>query len=455
MAETRESIHGQWSSRLVFILAAAGSAVGLGNVWRFPYVTGENGGGAFVLVYLACILLIGLPVMIAEILLGRRGRRSPINTMRYLAHEEGRHPAWQLLGWWGVLGGFLILSFYSVIAGWGVAYAVRMANGLFEGVTAEAAQGIFNALLDDPERLLAWHTVFMVLVGIVVSRGVRGGLEYAVLSLMPGLFLILLILIGYAVSTGHFDEAARYLFQPDFRQLTWDSVLAAMGQAFFTLSLGMGAIMIYGSYLPGQSSIAGTSGSVVLLDTLVAVLAGLAIFPIVFANGIDPAEGPGLAFVSLPLAFGTMPWGTFFGTLFFLLLTFAAWTSAISLMEPVVAYLVENRNISRVQATVWAAAVTWVVGLGSVLSFNYWSDLSVIGGLNIFELLEFLSFKIILPIGGLLIAIFAGWLMSQPATRDELALSSGGYAVWRFVIRYVAPSGIALVFIATLFKALS
>ena len=447
MIEQRKSIHGEWSSRLAFILAATGSAVGLGNIWRFPYVTGENGGGAFVLVYLLCIGLIGLPIMIAEVMLGRRGRQSPINTMRSLAEEEGRSSLWQFLGWAGVVSGFLILSFYSVIAGEAMAYIVRAASGMFNGITAQQATEILAALETDPERLLAWHTLFMSMTMVVVARGVQSGLEQAVRFLMPALFLMLLVLLGYAMSTGAFAEAMGFLFRPDFSKLTWGAVLIAMGQAFFSLSLGMGAIMVYGSYLPKHDSIIKTTTTIAAADTLVALLAGMVIFPIVISNGLQVSEGPGLVFKTLPLAFGQMWGGAFFGAVFFLLLSFAALTSAISLIEPAVAWMVENRGMSRTKAAVWAGVITWVLGLGTVLSFNLWSE-NKLFGMTFFDLLGFLTFNILLPLGGLCIAIFAAWFMRKSSSVDELAIGEGWvYQVWHILVRYVAPTAVIIVFL--------
>ncbi len=447
MPTQRTSIHGQWSNKLAFILAATGSAVGLGNIWKFPYVAGENGGGAFVLIYLLCVAVIGIPIMMSEVLLGRRGRQSPINTMRTLASEEGQHAYWRLLGWMGVLAGFLILSYYSVIAGWALSYVFRCAGGMFTGVTAAGVESIFTGLVSDPERLLAWHTIFVVMTTVVVARGVESGLESAVRFLMPALFVLLILLVGYAMSQGHFMEAVGFLFKPDFSKVTGQVVLVAMGQAFFTLSLGMGAIMIYGSYLPQDASIARTSVTVAVSDTLVAIIAGLAIFPIVFANGLPPAQGAGLIFKTLPIAFGQMPGGGFFGTLFFLLLVFAAWTSAISLIEPAVAWLVENHGYSRVHAAVTSAMVTWFIGLGTVFSFNIWADFRVFGR-NFFELMDYLTANIMLPLGGLLIAVFAGWLMSENSSRDELQLQDRhSYSIWHFLVRYVTPVGVMAVFL--------
>lgn len=449
VTESKVGLHGQWSSRWAFFLAATGSAVGLGNIWKFPYITGENGGGAFVVVYLLCIALIGLPIMMAEIMLGRRGRMSPINTMQHLAHVEGRHPAWKLLGYMGVLAGFLILSYYSVIAGWALAYVFRAASGVFSISTADGIQAMFGEFVGSPESLLGWHTIFMVMVGIVVSRGVSNGLEKAVRFLMPGLLLILLVLVGYALNTGSFQHGVNFLFTPDFSKLNTGSILTALGHAFFTLSLGMGAIMVYGSYLPKRVSITQVSLLIVIADTVVALLAGLAIFPVVFANGLEPAAGPSLIFQTLPLAFGQMPGGLFFGTLFFVLLVVAAWTSGISLIEPAVAWLVENLGHSRTYATVWAVFVTWVLGLATLLSFNKWAfSFNFFGEQKtngIFDILDLLTANFMLPVGGILIAIFAGWKMKESHSREELDGHRTTYELWLFVIKFISPVLVLLV----------
>lgn len=441
------SIHGMWSTRLAFILAATGSAVGLGNIWRFPYTAGEYGGGAFVLVYLFCVAVIGIPIMMAEIMLGRRGRRSPINTMRALAQQEGKHPAWQLLGWIGIVTGFLILSFYSVIAGWTMAYAVRSAGGVFLNIDAAGADAVFGALVGDAERLLAWHSIFMALCLLVVARGVASGLEKAVRFLMPALLALLVLMVIYSFSAGNFGQAASYMFAPDFSKLSGEAVLSAMGQAFFSLSLGMGAIMIYGSYLHSDASISSNSVIIAGMDSLVAILAGLAIFPIVFANGMQPEQGPGLVFKVLPIAFGQMPGGVLFSTLFFVLLVFAAWTSAISLLEPMVAWLVENLCLSRVRAAVLAGVSVWLLGIACLLSLNEWSGVTIFGK-GFLDLFDFLTANILLPVGGLLIAVFAGWVLSRGASVDELGMGEDmAYRLWLVLIRYVAPLAVALVFL--------
>lgn len=453
MPQRKQSIHGEWSNRWIFILAATGSAVGLGNIWKFPYITGENGGGAFVLVYLLCIAAIGIPIMMAEVLLGRRGRKSPINTMRDLAATEGVSKYWQYLGWSGVVAGFLILSYYSVIAGWALAYVEKAISGGFTGQTADQIGKLFEGFVENPGELLFWHSVFMLMTMFVVARGVKKGLEAAIRFLMPALFLLLIIMVGYAINTGAFTQGVAFLFEPNFSQLSWGAVLTAMGHAFFTLSLGMGAIMIYGSYMPHEASIAKTSIIVAGADTLVALLAGMAIFPIVFANGLEPGAGPGLVFVTLPIAFGQMPGGLFFGTVFFVLLTFAAWSSAISLIEPAVAWLVENRQWSRLKASILAGLITWVVGLGTVLSFNKWSELKLFGK-TFFDLLDYLTANIMLPLGGVFIAIFAAWIMSRQSTLDELSMGDhAGYKLWRVLVQFIAPIAVVIVFIQIILKS--
>ncbi|WP_152765426.1 sodium-dependent transporter [Alkalilimnicola sp. S0819] len=450
MAYQGKPIHAEWSSSFAFILAATGSAVGLGNIWKFPYIAGENGGGAFVLVYLACIAVIGIPVMMAETMLGRRSRQSPINGLASLADQENLSRRWSGLGWLGVAAGFLILSFYSVVAGWAVAYVFKMAAGTFTGMEGPAVDAVFGAMLAQWHVVLGWHTLFMVLCFLVVARGIRSGIEQAVRVLMPLLFLLLLLLVAYAYHLGDFGRGLSFMFTADFSALSGEAMLVALGHAFFTLSLGMGAIMVYGSYLPRRASIAGTTFLIAGADTLVALLSGLAIFPIVFATGLEASAGPGLLFQTLPYVFGQMPAGAFFGTLFFLLVSFAALTSGLSLLEPAVAYLVENRDWSRRKATAVLTFSIWALGLCSVFSLNLLADFYPLGFIEpledktLFDLFDGLSSNIMLPLGGLLIALFAGWRMHQASSRDELAMGRG-YRVWRFIVRYVSPVLIALV----------
>ena len=453
----------RWSSRITFILAATGSAVGLGNIWKFPYITGENGGGAFVLIYLFCIAAIGIPIMMAEIMLGRRGGNDPVTTMKLLAKESGHSGYWGILGWIGVIAGFLILSYYSVIAGWALAYVPMMAVGSFSGLNADSVNAVFADLVSDPLVLIAWHSLFIMMTMFVVARGVRGGLEKAVTLLMPLLFVLLVILIFYAIGTGAFQQGLAYLFSPDFSKITTEGVLSAMGHAFFTLSLGMGAIMVYGSYLPKNTSIAQASIAVAFMDTLVALLAGMVIFPIVFANGLEPAAGPGLIFKTLPLAFGNMDYGTLFGTLFFVLLVFAAWTSSISLIEPAVTWFIKTFQVTRVKASIILGILVWLMGLFTVFSFNLASDFTISTSIateygefvilkdaTAFDFLDYLTSNIMLPLGGLMIALFSGWLMKKEYARSELDISPFWFSLWSFLVRYVAPLMVIVVFMNAL-----
>ena len=454
MSAKRTSIHGQWSSRWIFILAATGSAVGLGNIWRFPYMAGESGGGAFLLLYVICVLMMGIPIMMAEILLGRRGRQSPVNTMRVLAKEEGLTKQWQWLGIMGVIAGFLITSYYSVIAGWVLAYIPRSATGTFQEANVEIISKMFSDLISDPERLLAWHTLFIMMIVIVVSRGVKSGLEQAVRYLMPVLILLLLIMVGYAMSTERFAEGLLYMLVPDFDYMKdnfQEVFLNASGHAFFSLGVGMGAIMIYGSYLSDRAAITSAAVFIASADTLIAILASFAIFPLVFTYGLEPAQGPGLIFVTLPIAFGQMPGGIFFGTMFFVLLLFAAWTSAISLIEPAVTWLIESWGMTRVKATAFTGLLAWFLGIGTILSFNHWAFPFTFSGVEkengIFDIIDIVTANIMLPLGGLVMAIFVGWLMSRASSIDELKVKENIYTVWRFVIRYISPIGVTLIFL--------
>ncbi len=440
-------VHAQWSSRLAFILAASGSAIGLGNIWKFPYLAGANGGGAFVLVYLLCAAAIGIPIMIAETLIGRRGRQSPINTMLSLTEEAKASPHWRFAGWLGMVAGFLILSYYSVIAGWAMAYIFKINSALFERIDATGSTRLFEAFKSSPEFLGIWHSLFMAATMFIVSRGVSGGLERLSRFMMPALLVMLVLLDFYAMASGGFGQGFAFLFNPDFDKLTGAGVLAAMGQAFFSLGLGMGSIMMYGSYLPSQVSIARSSLFVIAADTLVALLAGLAIFPLVFANGLAPTMGPGLIFETLPIAFGQMPAGGLFGMVFFVLVFFAAITSSVALIEPTVAWLAENKGLSRDKACLISGAACWLLGLGTVFSFNIWSKVQWFGK-SIFELVDLLTAEIMLPIGGVLIAVFAGWIMSRADSEAELALKDARhYDIWRILVRFVAPIGVGIVFL--------
>lgn len=443
MSDKAGGVHEAWNSRWTFIMAATGSAVGLGNIWKFPYIAGENGGGAFVLVYLFCILAIGIPVMIAEVLMGRWGRSSPVHTMYKLVDDIKAPRIWHGIGWMGVVAGFIILSYYSVIAGWAIRYFLHVGAGSIQGIDGQGASDLFGSMLTSPITLIAYHSLFMVMTMFVVIAGVTRGLGKAVRILMPLLMVMLVILLGFSIRMGDFPAAVSYLFSVDFSSLSGQAILTALGHAFFTLSLGMGAIMVYGAYMPDHAPIGKTVLTVASLDTLVALMAGLAIFPIVFANpAIDPAEGPGLLFVSLPIAFGNMPGGMFFGMLFFGLVTVAAWSSSISLIEPAVSWLVETKKATRMQAGLAFGLICWLLGLGTVFSFGAWEDIRVLG-LNFFEFADFLTANIMLPLGGMLMAIFVGWKMDLALVRQELDIENEtAFNLWRFTLRVFSPIAI-------------
>lgn len=439
-----------WSSQTLFILAAVGSAVGLGNLWKFPYITGENGGGAFVLVYLGCVLLIGIPVLIAEVALGRAGRANPPQAMANLARENHASPLWSWLGVNGLLAGILILSFYTVIAGWALSYFFDSLFGQFNAISATAVGVHFSGLLSSPSSLLFWHSLMMLLTLLIVVRGVKSGLEKAIHIMMPLLLLILLVLLGYATTTGAFSQSVRFLFEPDFSKLTWEAVLIAMGHAFFTLSIGMGTMMVYGSYMKREYSIVKAGIWVAVMDTAIALIAGLVIFSIVFANDLAPGSGPGLLFQTLPVAFGQMSGGWFFGTLFFLLVVMAALSSAISLIEPAISWLEQNWGYSRLKSTLLLGSATWLLGVGTVLSFNLWQDVHFLGDRTFFDSLDFITANIMLPLGGLFMAVFMAWVMSNQMRQQELSLSPRLMKWYVADLRYLAIVAVLVVFITNL-----
>ena len=456
---TTKSVHGVWSHRWTFILAATGSAVGLGNIWKFPYITGENGGGAFVLVYLACIAIVGIPIMMAEVFLGRAARENPINAIEDIAVKSGASARWQGIGIMGVLAGIFIMSFYSVIAGWALHYIIETASGTFTGADADKVGEQFGALLGNPSLLLGWHSAFTLMTFAIVAGGVTRGLGSVAKYMMPFLLLCLIVLLGYGIAAGDFTRSLSFLFSFNFSALTMDAVLIAMGHAFFTLSLGMGAIMAYGAYMPHKACIGRTVLTVGVLDTAIALVAGLAIFPIVFANsGIEPSAGPGLLFVSLPVAFGHMPFGLLFGTLFFILVAVAAWSSAVSLIEPAVAWLIEQKQWQRFKATALICTITWLLGILTVLSFNHLSDFKPIWLFHFtpFDFLDFLTAQIMLPLGGLLIALFVAWKVPKAIVDREFStVSPAVRSLLMLLLRYVSPTLVAVIMILKLIETFS
>jgi len=439
-----------WSSQSVFIMAAVGSAVGLGNLWKFPYIAGENGGGAFVLVYLMCILLLGIPVLFSEFILGRHGKANPVQAMANVARENNAGRAWSFLGFNGVLAGLLILSFYTVIAGWALYFLMESVKGSFIGANPPEIEALFSGLLASPSELILWHTLFAVATFWIVSKGVKSGIEKAVNFLMPGLLFILLILLGYATTTGHFGQSVDFLFAADFSKLTWEAVLIALGHAFFTLSIGMGAMMVYASYVPKQHSIVKAGLWIAFADTAIALIAGLVIFSIVFANGLEPGAGPGLLFQTLPIAFGDMSGGWLFGSLFFALVVMAALSSSISLIEPAVSWFEQNWGMTRFKAAWLLGAMVWVVGLGTVLSFNSWSDIHFFGERTFFDSLDFITANIMLPLGGLLMTVFVAWVLNKEVLKDELQLKEGLFKLLIILLKWVTPIAVIVVFSSNL-----
>lgn len=448
--------HTIWGLRGSFILAATGSAVGLGNIWKFPYITGENGGGAFVLMYLLCIAVIGIPIMMAEILMGRRARANPIMATAELCETAGASKLWTSIGWMGALAGLVILSFYTVIAGWTLEYVQSALTGKFTGLTGETSQALFDSLLADNDRMLLWHTIFTLMTVVILALGVTRGLESSVRWMMPLLFILLLILLAYAMVEGEFVTALRFMFSFNPEDISWESALVAMGHSFFTLSLGMGAIMAYGAYMPSNQSVGQTVMLVALLDTLVALVAGVAIFALVFATpGISPGSGPGLMFVTLPVAFGNMSAGLVIGSVFFVMVILAAWTSTISLLEPGVAYLNERFGLHRIGASVVLGFIAWLLGLGSVLSFNEWSDKQFLWGKSYFASMDFIATNIMLPLGGVLIALFVGWKLRDDHLLHELKFESSLLLkVWRPILRYISPVAVLVILINGIFPVL-
>ncbi|CAA0078715.1 Uncharacterised protein [Zhongshania aliphaticivorans] len=427
-----------WKSRWTFILAATGSAVGLGNIWKFPYITGEYGGGAFVLVYLACILLIGIPVMIAEIMVGRAGRSDPVHSMSKLGKAEGKSSNWGAVGAIGILAGLMIMMFYSVVAGWALDYVAQSISGAYLDTPADAIEANFSQLLGSHSQQFLWHSVFCLVTASIVAGGVTNGIGKSVDILMPILFGFLLLLLGYSWINGDFSAGLHFMFDTDFSKLSSEAVLVAMGHAFFTLSLGMGAIMAYGAYFPGTSSIGKTVLTIAALDTVIALVAGMAMFPLVFANDLTPGQGPGLMFVTLPIAFSNMTGGQFFGTIFFALVSIAALSSAISLIEPGVAWL-EKYGIKRPVSTFSFTAIAWLGGIACI----FYGE--------VFNALDYITANIMLPLGGLMIALFVGRALSRPSVSEHVGMGDGIlFKCWWFALRYLAPVGIVLIFFNSL-----
>ncbi len=445
--------HEHWSSGFTFLLAAVGSAVGLGNIWRFPYVVAENGGGAFVLIYIAIVVVFGIPLLMSELMIGRSAQKPPLGAVKSFGDSKVQW-LWNALGWSYLLVPLGILTFYTVVAGWTLDYALGMSIGTFNNLEKGASATMFQELLASPVKLILWMTVAIGITVAIVARGLKNGLETTVKILMPALFVILIVLVLYASITGDFARSFAFMFEPDFSKITPKLVLMAAGQAFFSLSLGSGAIMVYGSYLTRDISIPKMAVGVAFADTGVALLAGFAIFPIVFAFGVDHAAGPGLVFVTLPIVFNDMGGiGQLFGVMFFLLLAFAAITSTISLLEPMVAELSEDGKFKRARAAIYCGAVLWVVGVFVALSNNVLSDLHPLSFLPMFEgktisdIIEFLSANVFMLLNGLLVSVFVGWSVKRSITLEEMGLGDSViFKIWFLLVRFAVPLGVGFIF---------
>ncbi|MGF7186551.1 NSS family neurotransmitter:Na+ symporter [Desulfitispora alkaliphila] len=440
----------QWTSKLGFILAAAGSAVGLGNIWRFSYVAGEQGGAAFLFIYLIAIALIGYPLMATEMVIGRKTQKNPIGAFSALAPNT----PWWLVGALGVLSGFVILSFYSVVAGWAMHYTVLAATGFSS--TADYVD-VFLGHITSTWVPLIWHAIFMALTVGIIAAGVVKGIQRTVRLLMPLLFLLLVALVVRGLTLPGSGAGVAFFLTPDFSAVTARTFLTAVGQSFFTLSLGMGALITYGSYLKQDENISDNAGWVVGLDTLVAVIAGFAIFPAVFALGFDPASGAGLAFMTLPAVFAEMPAGLFFGFMFFLLLSVAALTSAISLLEVVVAWVIDEKGWSRAKAAITVGSVIFLVGIPPVLGFSTLSHITFLG-FDILDTYDFITGVVMLPLGGLLTCIFVGYVWRASNATKEInnprgIINFGGW--YNILISVVIPVAIAVVLVMGLYDVVS
>lgn len=445
----------------MFTLAAAGSAIGLGNIWKFPYMAAKYGGGAFVLLYLVFVVLVGIPILAAEILIGRQARSNPVGAFKSLGDGN---PFWTSVGGLGVLSGFVILSYYSVVGAWTLDYFSKSAWGAYMGADADKIQSLFTEMMANPWDQAVWHTVFMAATAAIVLSGVKEGLERWIAVLMPLLVLILLLLVGYALIAGDARRGLTFLFVPHWSRLVFDGdgaftarpVLEALGQAFFSLSLGMGAMLTYGSYLGDHENIPKSAVRVAFFDTAIAVLAAVAIFPILFRYDLDPmVAGPGLAFKVLPLAFSQLPAGRLIGTAFFALLFFAALTSSISLLEVVVAHFIDDRKWTRKAAALAAAVVIWALGIPSALSYNLLSGFTLFHdrqgqGMPFLDSVDLLATNYMLPIGGFFIALFAGWSRRAVAKRqlEDLSGSRTFHALWSVFIRFITPLAVGVLILS-------
>jgi len=445
--EKQQGSRESFATKFGVIAATAGSAVGLGNIWRFPYLTGENGGAAFLVVYLAFVVAIGIPVMLSEFVIGRSARQNPYGAFRKLAPGK----PWYLVGLMGVAAAFMILAFYTTVAGWTLEYIYQAITGGLTGKSGPQLSDMYTQFRDGSWRPVIWFFLFMGMTSGIIVFGVKKGIEKSTVILMPVLFIILVILGIRSLTLPGAMEGIRFLFRPDFSKIDSSAILAALGQVFFSMSIGMGTLITYASYFPKKDNLLGTSFLVALTDTFVALLAGIAIFPAVFSFHIEPGFGPGLVFVTLPGIFQQMPGGSFFALLFFVLLALAALTSTISVLEVIVAFFTEELKMSRKAATWTAAGTVSILGLMSTLAWNPLMKGITLFGKNVFEILDFTSANILLPAGGFFIVLFVAWFFGREKASAELsndgALKAGYIPFYMFLIRFIAPVALAIIFL--------
>jgi len=447
------SSSGVWGSRTTFVLALTASAIGLGNLWRFSYLLGEQGGAPFLIAYLLCLFFVAVPVLVAEVLIGSHGRSNPVSALLYTSARSDITRAWLVIAWIASIASAIILAYYSVVAGWGLAYIGKMQSGVFSDASAAEVGRVFTTMLADPQQLLQSQTVFIVLTFTISALGIFRGLAVLFWFSIP-LFLVALgVLVEYSLLNGDVTQAGEFLFSVNTYDFTAESVLLAMGQAFYTLSIGVGIGMAFGAYAPDKIPLGRTVLAVALFDTMVALAAGLVIFPIIFAANVEPAMGPGLMFVGLPYAFGNMVEGELFGAIFFITITVVALSSAVALAEPVMSYLVERMRLRRPVAALLFGTVTWFVALGCALSFNEWQDVYWYQQMTLFQLLERVSTVILLPTAALLTALLVGYCIRREILRVELYRESRLFIfLWRFCLRYIAPPAIVIVMASALLE---
>jgi NSS family neurotransmitter:Na+ symporter len=446
---------GRWSSNLLFLIIAVGTEAGIANVWKFSYLAGANGGGLFVALYFIALVIVAIPALMAEMLIGRHGGRSVLGTMQVLVTRDGISPLWKSFGVLAVVAVFLILSYYSVICGWMLNYFVFGLRGGFKGMDAPAAAAAYHRMLDSPGAMLICSGAILAITALVVARGVNRGIERVSGVLTPLRLFILVLLLAYSAGFADLGAAARFLFTVDWSHLTTGVVVTATGQAFFSLGIGVGVMMTMGAYMKPEYSIPRAVFTVAFAQGLVALVAGLSIFPLVFTYGLAPTQGPGLIFVTLPVAFGQMPYGQVFGTALFLTLSFAAITATTVILETVVSAVTEYARLPRRSVTYGLAASIWLAGILTVLSFNRWSALYPLRYLGIdssktpFELIDYLTSNLMMPAGGLMVALIAGWALTPEAARRELGMGSGpAFHLWRCLVRYLVPLAIIVIFLS-------